>query len=44
VESVIVLEKLSDIRDRVDILRNCLGLFDLEYIYEDLTELMEEYE
>lgn len=43
-ENAILNERLSDIRDRVDILRNSLGLFDLEYIYEDLTELMEDSE
>jgi len=43
-ERAILLEKLNDIRDKVDVVRHATLIMDLDYIYEDLTEILEEFE
>ena len=39
-----LLEKLSDIRDRVDIVRISVPISELDFVYDDLTEILEDYE
>ena len=43
-ETVKLLEKLNDIRDRVDIVRNSVPISELNFVYDDLTEILEAYE
>ncbi len=43
-ETAILIEKLSDIRDKVDVVRHATMLPDLDHVYEDLTEILEDYE
>ena len=39
-----LLEKLNDIRDRVDVVRGSVPISELDFIYEDLTEILEDFE
>ena len=43
-ENVILIEKLSGIRDRVDLIRDFIGITELDFVYNDLTEILEELE
>lgn len=40
----VLTERLYDIRDRVDLLRNSLGIAELDFLYDDLTKILEELE
>ena len=40
----ILIEKLNDIRDRVDAIYNGTSITALRWIYEDLSKILEEYE
>ena len=43
-KKAILIEKLNDIRDKVDVVRHATLIMDLNHIYEDLTEILEDFE
>ena len=43
-QKAILIEKLNDIRDKIDVVRHAVLIMDLDHIYDDLTEILEDYE
>lgn len=43
-ENAMLIEKLNDIREIVDSIRNSVAITELDWVYDDLIDLLEEYE